>query len=71
MCTQPRGMSRVRQELEPRLVSLFTVFLIISALQSHGHTFLREGWKRERSGAAWHPTRKRCGAEAASDNASC
>lgn len=42
--------------------------LSTSVTRSH---FPVRGVEWERSGAAWHPTRKRCGAEAASDNASC
>lgn len=71
MRARPGGIVTRAARTEPRSLSLFARVLIISALQSHGHTLPREGWQRERSGAARHPARKRCGAEAASDNASC
>lgn len=45
---------------------------IISAFRAVSHTPLRDGrGERERSGAAWHPTRTGCEAEAASDNTPC
>lgn len=67
---KPRGSSAVWPERGSADVT-FHGDLVISALRSVSHTPLRDGGGQKRSGAAWHPTRTGCGAEAASDNTSC
>lgn len=68
---EPRGLSDVWQDWSFADVMFHWGSYNISSSLSQSHYSERGGRGRERSGAAWHPTRTGCGAEAASDNTSC